>query len=243
MHNKKFISLATSPGKTGQYFYTSFFNYYNIDATYTPYKTSNLKQSVSDAIDDGIDGISITMPFKTSVISLLDNIDESVDLYQSCNTIKIVNRKLYGYNCDIEGVKHVSKQIRLDDRISVLGGGAIGSIFAKYLKLYNCQIFSRQTNWVDRIDTTDVLINCTPCGTIASDSLFESLPLGTRLVIDMSMLTKNYLAEQCRISNIQYVSGREFYKQQFLKQFEIYTGIIPQPDVYDRFSEKFYQSI
>jgi shikimate dehydrogenase len=243
MHNKKFISLASSPGKTGQYFYTSFFNYYNIDATYTPYKTSNLKQSVSDAIDDGIDGISITMPFKTSVISLLDNIDESVDLYQSCNTIKIVNRKLYGYNCDIEGVKHVSKQIRLDDRISVLGGGAIGSIFAKYLKLYNCQVFSRRANWVGRIAETDVLINCTPCGTTAQDNLFESLPLGTRLVIDMSMTTKNYLAEQCRISNIQYVSGREFYKQQFLKQFEIYTGIIPQPDVYDRFSEKFYQSI
>jgi shikimate dehydrogenase len=243
MHNKKFISLASSPGKTGQYFYTSFFNYHNIDAIYTPYKTSNLKQSVSNAIDDGIDGISITMPFKHSVIPLLDSTDESVDLYQSCNTIKIVNGKLYGYNCDLEGVKHVSKQIYLNDRISILGDGAIGLMFANYLNSYNFQVFSRHTNWVDRIAETDVLINCTPCGTTAQNRLFEFLPLGTRLVIDMSMVTKNYLADQCRISNIQYVSGREFYKQQFLKQFEIYTGIIPQPDVYDRFSEKFYQSI
>jgi shikimate 5-dehydrogenase len=240
---KKYISLSSHPGKTGQYFYTSFFNYYNIDATYTPYKTSNLKQSVADAIHEGIDGISITMPFKNSVISLLDSTDESVDLYESCNTIKIVDGKLYGYNCDIEGVKHVSKQIYINDHISILGDGAIGSMFASYLNLHNFQIFSRRTNWVDCIIETNVLINCTPCGTTAQDKLFESLPLGTRLVIDMSMVTENYLAEQCRISNIQYVSGREFYKQQFLKQFEIYTGIIPQSDIYDIFSEKFYQSI
>ena len=240
---KKFISLASSPGKTGQYFYTAFFNYYDIDATYTPYKTSNLKQSILDALSNGIDGISITMPFKNSVISLLDSTDESVDLYQSCNTIKIGNGKLYGYNCDIEGVTHVSEQIYSNDRISILGDGAIGSMFASYLHSHNFQVFSRRANWVGRIAETDVLINCTPCGTTAQDNLFESLPLGTRLVIDMSMTTKNYLAEQCRISNIQYVSGREFYKQQFLKQFEIYTGIIPQPDIYDRFSEKFYQSI
>lgn len=243
MHNKKFISLASSPGKTGQYFYTSFFNYYNIDATYTPYKTSNLTQSILDALHNGIDGVSITMPFKHSVISLLNSTDESVDCYQSCNTIKIVDGKLHGYNCDIEGVKHVSQKIYATDRISILGGGAIGSMFAKYLNSHNLQIFSRSINWNNRVAETDVIINCTPCGTTTQDNLFESLPIGTRLVIDMSMVTKNYLAEQCRISNIQYVSGREFYKQQFLKQFEIYTGITPQSDVYDRFSEKFNQSI
>jgi shikimate dehydrogenase len=104
---KKFISLASSPGKTGQYFYNSFFNYYNISATYEPYKTTNLTQSILDAVSDGVEGISITMPFKKAIIPLLDNSDNLVNVYQSCNTVKIIDGKLYGYNCDIEGAIHV----------------------------------------------------------------------------------------------------------------------------------------
>jgi shikimate 5-dehydrogenase len=32
---------------------------------------------------------------------------------------------------------------------------------------------------------------------------------------------------------IEYISGQEFYKFQFLKQFEIYTGVVPDLDIYD----------
>lgn len=234
---KKFISLARSPGKTGQYFYNSFFNYYKINATYEPFKTDNLTQSILDAVSDGVEGVSITMPFKKAIIPLLDNSDNLVSVYQSCNTVKIIDGKLYGYNCDIEGVIHVSQNIKVDDRISILGDGAIGSMFAKYLESYNHKVYVRSNNWDDRIAETNVVINCTPCGTP-----YSSLPVGTRLVIDMSV-TKNYLEEQCSISNIRYVSGREFYKCQFLRQFEIYTGIKPLSEVYDIFAEKFHQSI
>jgi len=234
---KKFISLASNPGKTGQYFYNSFFNYYNISAIYEPYKTANLTQSILDAVSDRVEGVSITMPFKKDIIPLLDNSDNLVSVYQSCNTVKIINGKLNGYNCDIEGVIHVSQNINVNDRISILGDGAIGSMFAKYLESYNHTIYTRSNNWDDRIAETNVVINCTPCRIP-----YSSLPVGTRLVIDMSV-TKNYLEEQCSISNIRYVSGREFYKCQFLRQFEIYTGIKPQSEVYDIFAEKFHQSI
>jgi shikimate dehydrogenase len=239
---KKFISLASSPGKTGQYFYNSFFDYYNINATYEPYKTTNLTQSILDAVSDGVEGISITMPFKKAIIPLLDNADNLVNVYQSCNTVKIIDGKLHGYNCDIEGVIHVSQNIDVNDTISILGNGAIGSMFAKYLESYNHKVYARGSNWDDRIAETNVVINCTPCGTNANDSPYSSLPIGTRLVIDMSA-TKNCLEEQSSISNIRYVSGREFYKCQFLRQFEIYTGIKPQSEVYDIFAKKFYQSI
>jgi len=43
-------------------------------------------------------------------------------------------------------------------------------------------------------------------------------------VIDLAM-ADNDLKKQTISSDIKYIGGKEFYQQQFKKQFEIYTGI------------------
>ena len=44
-------------------------------------------------------------------------------------------------------------------------------------------------------------------------------------------------------NNIKYISGKEFYKFQFLSQFEIYTGIKSNIDVYNEIESRQYETV
>jgi shikimate 5-dehydrogenase len=245
---KKFISLSQYPGKTGQYFYTEFFKHYDIDATYTPLACADVEQSIRQAIEQGVNGISISMPFKNSVISLLDKRHPYVDMYNSCNTIKIDKGISYGYNADLAGVESVCKEIKQGDKITILGGGAIGGMFVKYLEeqhYENLNLCTRTTGtWNNRYSYSDVVINCTAMGTSSYDSPYKigQIPPAARVVIDLA-IKDNELQEQCKIARIKYVSGREFYRSQFLKQFEIYTGIKSSEQVYNEIESKQYETV
>ena len=245
---KKFISLSQYPGKTGEYFYTEFFKHYNIDASYTPLACSDVEKSIKQAIEEGVSGISISMPFKRYVITLLNKRHPYVDLYNSCNTIKIDEGITHGYNADFAGVESVCKEIRKGDKITILGAGAIGSMFVKcleenhYENLNVCTI--KAGTWNNRYLYSDVIINCTALGTSTFGSPYKigQMPPAARVVIDLA-IKNNELQEQCKIARVKYVSGREFYRAQFLKQFEIYTGIKPSEQVYNEIESKQYETV
>lgn len=245
---KKFISLSQYPGKTGEYFYTEFFKHYNIDASYTALACTDVKKSIQQAIADNVSSISISMPFKRAVIPMLDKKHPYVDLYNSCNTIKIDKGVTHGYNADFAGVEAVCKEIRQGDKITILGAGAIGSMFVKYLEgnhYDDLNVCTKSTGtWNNRYSYSDVVINCTALGTSVYDSPYKigQIPPAARVVIDLA-IKDNELQEQCKIARVKYVSGREFYRSQFLKQFEIYTGIKPSIDVYNEIESRQYETV
>jgi shikimate dehydrogenase len=245
---KKFISLSKFPGKTGQYFYTEFFKHYNIDATYEPLACTDIEKAITQAIEDDVAGISVSMPFKQSIISYLNKKHPYVQLYNSCNTIKINKGQTHGYNADLAGVEHVCKHINKTDKITILGAGAIGSMFVKYLEeehYGNLNVCARNlSTWNERYKTANIIINCTALGTSTDESpyMLGQIPPDTRLVIDLA-IKNNEFKQQCQNYNIKYVSGREFYRSQFLKQFEIYTGIKPSEELYNEIESRQYETI
>ena len=168
-------------------------------------------------------GFSVSMPYKSSVISLLDEVDELVTQFNSCNTVVNVDGRYIGYNADYYGAIHVLKTIPEHEPINILGNGAMGNMFKKILGP-RANIYSRSLgNW-DKIQSlTGTVINCTSLGTSTKDSPFTKLP-NISHVIDLAM-NDNDLKKQTILSDIKYVGGKEFYRQQFKKQFEIYTGI------------------
>ena len=245
---KKFISLSQYPGTMGKYFYTEFFKHYNIDATYEPLPCHDIDLSIRQSIEQEVSGISISMPFKRTVIPLLNKKHPYVNMYNSCNTIKINKNETTGYNADLAGVEQVCKLIKADDKIIILGAGAIGSMFIKYLEEQyygNLNICARSLGtWSERFKPADVIINCTAMGTSTPDSpyLLGQMPPSTRLVIDLA-IKDNELKQQCANYSVKYISGREFYRAQFLKQFEIYTGIKPSETVYNEIESRQYEKI
>ena len=179
---------------------------------------------------------------------MLDKRHPYVDLYNSCNTIKIEKGLTYGYNADFAGIEYACKEIRLGDKITILGGGAIGTMFVKYLEEQHYGDLNVCTKsggtWNNRYGYSDVVINCTALGTSMYESPYKigQIPPAARVVIDLA-IKDNELQEQCKIARVKYVSGREFYRSQFLKQFEIYTGIKPSIDVYNEIESKQYETV
>jgi len=240
---KKYISISQYPGQTGQYFYTEFFKHYNIDAVYEPRAATDLNRAVEQAILDNVAGISVSMPFKQAVIEYLEKKDYLVDVYNSCNTINIEQGQLVGYNCDFAGVEYTVEEIAQAEltTISILGNGAMGTMYKDYLtdNNYNPFVFARSNGtWDFRHLITEVIVNTTSFGTAADASPLDYIPAGVKLVIDLA-IKPNQLQQQCLNSNVKYIGGAEFYKQQFLRQFEIYTGIAPDSALYDRIKQNY----
>lgn len=234
---KTYVSYSSNPGTQGKYFYNKFFNYYNCDSVYMP-KSSSIQNIQKDLLEakKKYEGISISMPFKSLVIKELDYVDKSVTDYMSCNTIINKTGKLHGYNTDVFGVAYVCNNINSFSNVCILGNGSIGRMFITFLtanKYVNLSVFSRSlNNWEQRHSEFDVVINCTGLGTIENTSPFKHLSDRVKCVIDMS-INPNKLTDQAR--NINYVSGQVFYKQQFIKQFKLYTDIDIDTKVYDKF--------
>ena len=227
---KHFISLSKFPGTTGTYFYNNFFRRYSFPGKYEAHECSDI--SKIRAWLPIVDGISISMPFKQSVLSYLEYVDSTVYDYDSCNTILLDEYCINGFNTDLKGVEYTCAKISLGMKVSILGNGSMANMYYKYLSLRNhvVTMYARGlNNWDSRHVDCDVVINCTGLGTIVPDSPLETLPKCS-IVIDLA-LKDNVLSKQSK--DITYVSGIEFYKQQFMEQFKLYTNINPDSEYFD----------
>jgi len=233
----KFISLATNPGKTGEFYFNNFFRYYGMNSEYQARKCLNLDLQMLDKEIYDFGGISVSMPYKRDVIKFLTRIDSNVQKFGTCNTVKIKDSELWGFNTDLAGVEYALKKIPPDRKVSVLGDGAMGQLFFLALReqKFEVKYYSRRIgNWMKRHDGNSVVINTTAFGTSTPQSPLENL-LGVELVIDLA-INANGLTQLCSDEKVSYISGKEFYKQVFLEQFYIYTEIKPDSEYFDYLS-------
>ena len=229
-----FGSFALIPGKTGEHFYNKFFQFYGLDSVYKPKKVEDLKHSLSLAIQENYSGISITMPYKSQVLDYLYSMSPDCKTYNSCNTILIDEKKLYGFNTDFDGVVQISKNFMGASKVNILGNGSMGSMFHKYLVStgFEVAVFSPSLgNWSERHQEADIFINCTSLGTSSNASPLEHIS-SKALIVDLS-LKKTELFNMSTASKAKYISGLDFYKCVFLAQFKIYTGIAADSDYFD----------
>lgn len=216
-----FYSLSQYPGKTGEFYYNFFFKKFNLPYTYTALKCTNLKESVEYLKSNSALGFSVSMPFKEEILDYLDAVQPEAASYSTCNTVKVRNGELIGYNTDYYGALYLKSIIPYNAHIAVLGDGAMGRLIKRILGP-NADIISRKKgNWEKRYNINDILINCTSFGTATHESPFYVLP-PVKMVIDLA-IKDNILKKQCADTGTPYISGLEFYKHQFIKQFEIYT--------------------
>jgi len=236
---KNYISLSKYPGKTGEYFYNNLFKHYGINAKYTAQQSDKPELSLQKAIQENASGISVSMPYKKTIIPYLDNITNDCEIYQSCNTIVNHNGSLTGHNCDLAGVIHTCSSISADDYVVVLGDGAMASMYVRYLDKFDLTQCARKTKtWELRHKPCDVIINATGMGTSSDQSPYARLPPNVKLVIDLSV-KQGQLKSLCQASDVKYLTGREFYKYQFKVQFQIYTGIEINDQIYDKYDNAF----
>ena len=113
----------------------------NIDANYSKRKIDKkeVHEVISEIRDKKIDGINVTVPFKSDVIPFLDTLSEESKITQSVNTVYMYNNKLIGHNTDIKGFELSLEETQFnlkDKKIFILGaGGVVPSIIYALEKL------------------------------------------------------------------------------------------------------------
>ena len=121
------------------------------------------------------DGLNVTMPYKKSIVPLLDEVDGIAEKTGAVNTVLNKNGKLIGYNTDYHGMKYALEAAKITLKgkdVLILGSGGAG-IVAEKLAIdevaASVEIVSRKSklnyeNIYDR-EKTQVIINATPVGT------------------------------------------------------------------------------
>jgi shikimate dehydrogenase len=100
----------------------------SLNRTYVPFEVSKdkLKDAVEAARTLGFDGFNVTMPHKTTILDMLDRLDETAEKTGSVNTVARTESGLVGYNTDGEGAVRALRSYGFEPdhkRILVLGAG------------------------------------------------------------------------------------------------------------------------
>jgi 3-dehydroquinate dehydratase/shikimate dehydrogenase len=199
-----------------------------------------------------IQGLSVTMPLKQSVIPLLERTDPLSARIGAVNTIlRAQDGKFYGFNTDVSGIiAPLERRLSLKDaRVLVLGAGGVGraAVFGcreKGAEVFICNRTSETAQKLARQAgaktvrrdalpklSFDVIINATPLGMAglagknAPASPLEPVEMNARYVFDLVYNPiETPLLRSARQKGIAVISGVEMFVQQGARQFEIWTG-------------------
>ncbi len=137
-------------------------------------------------------GLNVTIPYKTTVINLLDELDETAKIIGAVNTIRIIREQgqifLKGYNTDAFGFLHACNGLKSNKKALILGTGGSAKAVQFVLQSLGIDYFSvsRTPNWEKEISydalTSEILashkliINTTPLGMYPKTEAAPPLP-------------------------------------------------------------------
>ena len=226
----------------------------NINANYDKKKIdkSEIQKIIYDIKNNKLDGINVTVPFKSDVIPFLDTLTKESQITQSVNTIYIHDKQLVGHNTDIRGFELSLKEIQFDLKdksIFILGAGGVVSSIIYALGKFGVSkvIISNRTkqkaenfkknfpyisvvDWGDQPEF-DIIINATSLGLNKKDNInlnFKNINK-EKLFYDVIYNPKetNFLRTGknlgCQVSN-----GKMMFIYQALEAFKLWHKVQPE---------------
>lgn len=160
------IGFPLSHSFSKKYFSEKFVKENSSDCEYNLYPIDNIDQLPQLITDNPtLCGLNVTIPYKESVIPLLDELDETAKAIGAVNCIKIVSgteyqaSRLIGYNTDVYGFRQSIKPFLeiQHERALILGTGGASKAVAYVLKEIGIECFfvSRSKEQNARIKNQD----------------------------------------------------------------------------------------
>ena len=199
-------------------------------------------------------GFNITIPHKTAVIPLTDELGESALRYNSVNCISNENGRLVGYNTDCDGFLRSAELLPLDGNVLLLGCGGVGRMIAietalhggnltiavipqdvKNAQLLMAEILAKCSDASVRIadistleGSYDLLINATPVGMypkVDACAVSDTVIENSLSVFDVIYNpTETLLMKKARALGKTAVGGASMLVYQAVKAHEIWYG-------------------
>lgn len=118
-------------------------NLNKVNLVYLPFevKEKNLREAVYGLKSLGFLGVNVTIPYKETVASLCDELNEDANIIEAVNTLRFADDKIYGYNTDIYGIekslKPYADQIVGKNFLIIGAGGAAKAAIYALIKYFN----------------------------------------------------------------------------------------------------------
>ena len=225
-----------------KFFTRKFINEGLNNCSYENYDINSISELLEVINDTKIKGLNVTIPYKESVIELLNHIDPIAKKIGAVNTIKIDKQnKLLGYNTDYIGFKQsLESNISNQKRALILGTGGASKAIVYALKTLNIKtlLVSRKkreesityediSNQIIKDHT--IIINCTPLGTYPNIEECPKIPYQyiteRHLCYDLiynPIKTKFLILSEKEGASI--INGNEMLKNQAIESWKIWNS-------------------
>jgi 3-dehydroquinate dehydratase/shikimate dehydrogenase len=198
-------------------------------------------------------GASITAPFKVPMMERVDECDALAREVGAINTIQVVGDRWLGSNTDVAGfVTPLKGRMALKrTRAAILGAGGAARAVAVALKREGAEVrvCARRADEAREVaalvgvnagpfppppGTWDVLVNATSSGGRGGDpSPMEGVRLDGEIVFDLVYSpAETRLVQQAREAGCWTIGGIEMLIVQAERQFALWTGAAPPPDLF-----------
>lgn len=219
----------------------------NINAVYVPFEAADIADFRRCAEALGVQGASVTTPFKRDILSMLDEVSPLAASVGAVNTIVKKDGRWIGTNTDVEGfLEPLRRRTPLQGlRATVLGAGGAARGVAFALKREGADVAisarrpaaaaevaaaigARVESWPAEPGSWDLIVNATPVGgPAAKGSPLHAFP-SSGIVYDLiyepdpTELMTAATRAGCRV-----IGGIEMLAAQAERQFELWTGARP----------------
>jgi len=226
-----------------------------IDAVYVPLRTCDFDDFLSYASAMGIEGASITIPFKLDALRAASSVDPLAQKVGAVNTLRRDGSRWHATNTDVDGFLAPLDAVfgtRLQQaRAAVLGAGGSARAVVAALRSRGAvvTVYARRPEqarelaqtldaavgeWPPAPGSWDVLVNCTPLGG-AGHRDESPLPRDAArgpLVYDLTYGPEpSPLLRDARAAGALTIDGLPMLVAQAERQFEWWTGRRPEPGV------------
>lgn len=189
-------------------------------------------------------GLCVTIPYKQTIISCLDELDPVAKEIGAVNCIQIVNGRKIGHNTDAFGFSQSIKPFlrNVHERALILGTGGASKAVAYSLRKLGITVgfLSRKPQQDEMIFGYDqanqnmvnsflMIVNSTPLGTHPNIDEQPDFPIELvgkdHFVVDLIYNpSETKFLEKARISGADTLNGLSMLKQQALKAWEIWNS-------------------
>ncbi|AGB25421.1 shikimate 5-dehydrogenase [Mycobacterium sp. JS623] len=249
------ISLAGRPSNIGTKFHNYLYDQLGLDFIYKAFTTTDIDAAIGGVRALGIRGCSVSMPFKETVIPLVDTVEPSAAAINAVNTIVNDDGHLTASNTDYLAVQRLIRDHGLnpDDAVLIRGSGgmasAVGAAFSGS-GFHSGIVVARNRDagraLADRLGydyasevaelTAPIIVNVTPIGMAGgpeeSEKAFDDATIAKAYaVFDVVALpSETPLIKAARAAGVKVITGAEVIALQAAEQFERYTGVRPTPE-------------
>jgi len=181
-----------------------------LTAPYTAYRVKDAAEVVRQIRESGIRGASITIPFKETVMALLDEVDANAVAIGAVNTIVNRDGRLVGYNTDGPGLaRDLEDWIGIRGKTFVIlgaGGAARAAVFTLIRGGGTAVVVNRT---VERAAALAASFGCrwglpAEIGRLEADCLINTTPLGMFPDTDRTPLKDQSLVRFPRVMDMIY---------------------------------------